>query len=89
MLCRSCGRDIANGTVVCPNCGHAAQTLSFQTNRLGGDGKNVEYVTEKYSGQKGIYEGRAKEHNNIFAGLVFMGIVLLIIFGIVIANLLA
>lgn len=89
MLCSSCGKNIASGTIVCPNCGHAAQTMTFQANRLGGDGKNAEYVTEKYTGQKGIYEGKAKEHSNAFAGLLFIGIVLLILFGIVLANILA
>lgn len=86
MVCRSCGKNLANGTVVCPNCGNSLQTLTFQNNRLGENGKNAEYVTEKYNMKKGVYEGKNNDTNKTFMGIIVIFIVLLIIIAIAVAN---
>ena len=89
MICKGCGKPIANGRVICPNCGTSMQSMTFQSNRLGEDGRRAEYLTEKLTGKKGVYEGKAHEHNDVFVGLIVIGIVLLIILGIALANYLA
>lgn len=86
MVCRSCGKNLSNGTVVCPNCGNSLQTLTFQNNRLGENGKNAEYVTEKYNMKKGVYEGKNNDTNKAFKGIIVIFIILLIIIAIAVAN---
>ena len=86
MVCKKCGNNIPDNTIICPNCGNSMQTLSFNTNRLGENGKNAEYITEKYNMKKGIYEGKAHEHSNPFIGIIIIITVILIIIGIAVAN---
>lgn len=86
MVCRSCGKNLANGTVICPNCGNSLQTLTFQNNRLCENGKNAEYVTEKYNMKKGVYEGKNNDTNKAFKGIIVIFIILLIIIAIAVAN---
>ena len=86
MVCKKCGIIIPNNGVICPNCGSSAQTISFNTNKLGGDGKRAEYITEKYSMKKGVYEGKASEHGNPIAGLIVIGVVILILILIAVTS---
>ena len=86
MICKKCGVTIPNNGFMCPNCGSSAQTASFNANKLGGDGKNAEYITEKYSMKKGVYEGKASEHGNPIAGLIIVGVVILVIVLIAVAS---
>lgn len=71
---------------MCPNCGNSLQTLTFQNNKLGENGKNAEYVTEKYNMKKGVYEGKNKDTNKQAIGIIVILTILLIIIAIAIAN---
>ena len=86
MVCKNCGRPLSNGKVMCPNCGASMQTMTFQANRLGENGKRAEYITEKLTGKQGVYEGKATEKSNAYIGLILIGLILLIIIGIAIAS---
>ena len=86
MVCKKCGKEIPNNMITCPNCGNSMQTISFNANRLGEDGKRAEYITEKYSMKKGIYEGKARELSKPYLGLIVVLGVLLVIILIAIAN---
>ena len=86
MTCRNCGKNLANGSVMCPNCGNTMQTLSFQNNRLGENGKRAEYVTEKYNMKKGVYEGKAKELNQSYIGIIIVVVIVLLIVAVAIVN---
>ena len=86
MICKKCGREIPNNIITCPSCGNSMQTISFNTNKLGENGKRGEYITEKYNLKKGIYEGKAHEHSNPIIGLVIVLVIILIIILIAIAN---
>lgn len=86
MVCKSCGKNLVNGTVICPNCGSTLQTISFQTNRLGENGKRAEYITEKYTMKKGVYEGKAHEFNKTYLGVIVLFVVILIILAIAVGT---
>ena len=86
MTCKNCGKNLANGIVMCPNCGNTMQTLSFQNNRLGENGKRAEYVTEKYNMKKGVYEGKARELNQSYIGIIIVLVSILLIVAIAIVN---
>lgn len=86
MVCKTCGKNLANGSVMCPNCGTTMQTLTFQNNKLGENGKRGEYITEKYNMNKGIYEGKAREINQSYLGIIIVFVIVLIIIAVAIAN---
>ena len=86
MVCKKCGKEIPNNMIICPNCGNSMQTISFNTNKLGEDGKRAEYITEKYNMKKGVYEGKAKEHNNPIIGLIIILVVIITFILIAVAN---
>lgn len=85
MLCKSCGKNIDDKVIVCPNCGSSLQTLTFQNNRLGENGKNAEYITEKYNMKKGVYSGKNTDFKS-YVGILLVVIVILIILAIAVAN---
>jgi uncharacterized membrane protein YvbJ len=86
MTCKNCGKNTPNYVAVCPNCGSSMQTLTFQNNRLGENGKRAEYITEKYNMKKGVYEGKNQDVNKAYLGVIFILIVVLIIIAIAVAN---
>lgn len=86
MICKTCGKNLANGSVMCPNCGTVMQTLTFQNNKLGENGKRGEYITEKYNMKQGVYEGKAKDFNKNYVGILFIFIVVLVIIAVAIVN---
>lgn len=86
MVCKTCGKNLANGSVMCSNCGTTMQTFTFQNNKLGENGKRGEYITEKYTMKQGLYEGKAKEYNKSYIGIIFVFVIILIIVLVAIAS---
>lgn len=86
MICKTCGKNLTNGSVMCPNCGTTMQTLTFQNNKLGENGQRGEYITEKYNMKQGVYEGKTKDLNKNYVGILFVFIVVLVIIAVAIVN---
>ena len=86
MVCKTCGKNLANGSVMCPNCGTTMQTFTFQNNKLGENGKRGEYITEKYTMKQGLYEGKTREINQSYLGIIIVFVIVLIIIAVAIAN---
>ena len=82
MVCKNCGKQILSGNV----CAECNKPKGFINNTMRNDLYKNEYITEKYNMKKGVYEGKATEHNNSVIGLVIMIVIVLIIIGVAVAN---
>ena len=87
MICKNCGRNVANGSMICSNCGAPIQNTTFVNNRMATNGNGNQYIMDVYNNNKGVYQGKASEHSNIFIGIAVLLVILVIIIGIAIATL--
>ena len=87
MICKNCGRNATSDSMICSNCGAPIQNMGFVNNRMATNGSGNQYIMDVYNNNKGVYEGQAKEHGNMFIGIALLIVVLIIIIGIAIATL--
>ncbi len=64
MVCKRCGAPLPSEGFVCKQCGMMfdEEQIKMQKEQEQG-GKKVEYVTEKYGGQKQLFKGREPQNN--------------------------
>lgn len=86
MTCKNCGKNLPDEITMCPNCGNSILRVNFHNNKIGVNGKNSEYITEKYNMKKGIYEGKASNISQTYIGVVIVFVIVLILIAIAVAN---
>ena len=87
MICKKCGRNVPNDSMICSNCGSPIQNMGFMNNRMSTNGSGNQYIMDMYNNNKGVYKESSKERNNTFIGIAVLLVVLIIIIGIAIATL--
>lgn len=86
MICPSCKKINNDNQLICFNCGKKLNIIPMN-NKMSSNGRNSEYITEKYNMKKGVYDGKHNDSNSeLFKGIIFVLAIILIIGLIVIAK---